>query len=108
MGTEGQRYISEFKAEVIRSIKENGRSVTGICKDLGVSEQTIYRWLSEDRQPEPSDDKKRIAELEEQLKQEKRKTADLEDSVNILKKATALTSFIKTRDAIFANQQHRK
>ena len=97
MGTKGKRYNNEFKNEIIRSIKE-GRTVTSICKDLGVSEQTVYRWLSEEKQPAPSDDKKRIAELEEQLKQEKRKTADLEDTVTILKKATA----------IFANQQHRK
>jgi transposase len=97
MGNRGKRYNNEYKNEIIRSIKE-GRSVASICKDLGVSEQTVYRWLSEEKQPELNDDKKRIAELEEQLKQEKRKSADLEDTVTILKKATA----------IFANQHHRK
>jgi transposase-like protein len=98
MGSKGKRYSNEFKDEIIRTIKENGRSVSSVCKDVGLTEQTVYRWLNEANQPEPSDDKKRIAELEEQLKQEKRRVADLEDSVNILKKATA----------IFANQQHRK
>ena len=97
MGNKGKRYNDEFRNEVIRSIQE-GRTISSICKNLGVSEQTVYRWLSEEKKPELSDDKKRIAELEEQLKQEKRRNADLEDSVTILKKATA----------IFANQQHRK
>nr|WP_268894898.1 transposase [Heliomicrobium undosum] len=43
MGQTGKRYSAEFKADTIRMIKENGRSIISVAKDLGVSEQTVYR-----------------------------------------------------------------
>lgn len=96
MAENGKRYTQEFKDGVIKLIKENGRSVACVSKDVGVREQTIYRWLDQDRiQQQP--DKARIMELEAQLKEAKRRSDDLEETVKILKKATA----------IFATQ-HRK
>ncbi len=96
MAANGKRYNQEFKDGVIRMIRDNGRSVASVAKDVGVSEQTLYQWLDQDRtQQQP--DKVRIMELEAQLKESKRRVDDLEETVTILKKATA----------IFATQ-HRK
>jgi transposase len=93
----GRKYNDEFKAEVIRAIRENGRSIRGLCRDLGVTEQSVYRWLKEAEAPR-NEESKRIAELEKQLKEANRKVEDLEESVDILKKAAA----------IFASTKHRK
>ena len=92
----GKRYNKEFKDSVIRMIKEDGRSVASVAKDLGTSEQTIYRWL-EQHKVKQNPEKVQIMELEAELKAANRRVADLEESVTILKKATA----------IFATQ-HRK
>jgi transposase-like protein len=86
---QGNRYNAEFKADIVRLIKEEGRTVTSIVKDFDISEQTVYNWLSKAKIQE-NPDKARIAELEAELKAERRKTADLEESVAILKKATAI------------------
>lgn len=49
MGSNGKRYTQDFKEGVIRMIRENGRSVASVSSDLGIAEQTIYRWLDKDK-----------------------------------------------------------
>ena len=89
MARNGKRYSQEFKDGVIRMIRDNGQSVASVAKDVGVREQTIYRWLDQNKaQQQP--DKVRIMELEAQLKESKRRVGALEESVTILKKATAI------------------
>jgi len=85
----GKRYDKEFKADIVRLVKQEGRSVASIVNDFGISEQTVYNWLSKVKDREDPD-KAHIAELEAELKAEKRKNADLEETVAILKKATAI------------------
>lgn len=84
----GKRYDQEFKQDALRLV-ERGRPVSNVAADLGLNEQTLYRWMNEHK-AEPMGDKARIAELEAELKGEKRKVADLEETVVILKKATAI------------------
>ena len=86
---QGKRYEAEFKADIIRLIQEEGRTVSSIVRDFDISEQTIYNWLSKAKSRE-NPDKVRIAELEAALKAEQHKTADLEETVAILKKAAAI------------------
>jgi len=89
LGEKGKQYNKEFKDDVISMVVDNGRSVTGVAKDLGISKQTIYRWLDRHKARQ-NPDKARIMELEAELKAAKHRVADLEESVTILKKATAI------------------
>jgi len=86
---QGHRYNAEFKADIIRLINQEGRTVASIVNDFDLSEQTVYNWLSKAKGRE-NPDKVRISELEAQLKTERHKTADLEETVTILKKAAAI------------------
>lgn len=89
MNNNGKRYTPEFKADIVRLITEENRSVSSIVKDFGVSEQTVRNWLNESKgRKEPY--KIRIAELEAELKETKKKLADSEVTIDILKKATAI------------------
>jgi len=87
--SKGKRYNQEFKDGVIKMIRENGRSVTSVASDLGIAEQTIYRWLDKDKILQ-NPDQVRIMELEAELKASKRRETELEQTVDILKKATAI------------------
>lgn len=89
MADKGKRYNAEFKADVTRLVKEEGRTVNSVSKDLGVSSQTIHNWIGEQKTLQ-NPDKVRIIELEAQLKTSNRRVTDLEESVEILKKATAI------------------
>jgi transposase-like protein len=89
MASQGNRYNEELKADIIRLIQEEKQPVNKVAKDFGINDQTIRNWLKavEDKKvPENS----RIAELEAQLKEERRKTADLQQTVDILKKSVAI------------------
>lgn len=89
MANHGNRYNNEFKADILRLICNEKQSVAKVSKDFGVNEQTIRNWLkaAEDKKiPENN----HIAELEAQLKQEKRKNADLQQTLDILKKSIAI------------------
>lgn len=89
MKNTGKRYTAEFKADIVRLIREEKRSVSSIVKDFGVNDQTIRNWLKETKDKQDPD-KVRIAELEAELKEAKKKVADQEVTINILKKATAI------------------
>lgn len=46
MGRNG--YPLEFRRRVL-DLVEAGRSITDVARDLGISEQSIYRWRRQDR-----------------------------------------------------------
>ena len=89
MASKGMRYDKGFKEDVIRLIQEQGQSISKVAKDFGISDQAVRVWLKaadDKHDPEVS----RIGELEAQLKEEKRKSADLQQTVDILKKSVAI------------------
>lgn len=88
MTNNGKRYNAEFKADIVRLINEEHRSVTSVVKDFGISEQTVRTWLKVKVKADPY--QQRIAELETELKDTKKKLADSEVTIDILKKATAI------------------
>ena len=89
MKKNGKRYTEEFKADIIRLVREENRPVSSIVKDFGVNDQTIRNWLKETKDKQDPDNV-RIAELEAELKEAKKKVADQELTIDILKKATAI------------------
>jgi transposase len=89
MGSHGSRYNEELKSDILRLIKQENKPINKVAKDFGINSQTIRNWLkSEDEKSDPENS--RIAQLEAQLKDEKRKTADLQQTVDILKKSVAI------------------
>ncbi|WHH56922.1 transposase [Petroclostridium sp. X23] len=88
----GNRYSKEFKEDAIRLVKEEGRSSISVAKDLGVNPQTLRNWLKEYTDSQDPQ-KTRIAELEAELREKKKRIADLEMTNDILKKAAAI--FVK-------------
>lgn len=89
MKNNGKRYDAEFKASAVKMVKENGRAIASVARDLGIGEQTLRNWLNNDQKGKTSD-AARIMELEAQARADKRRIADLEESVAILKKAAAI------------------
>ncbi len=89
MSNYANRYSDDFKKDAINLVKEGNRSVPSVSKDLGINPQTLRNWLNEEKHREKPESA-RISELEAELKAEKRRNAELEEAVAILKKATAL------------------
>mgnify|MGYP004445103433 FL=1 len=72
--------------QIIRAIKEHegGRKALDIVRELGISEQTFYRWKAKYGGMEVSD-ARRLRELEEENRRLKELVADLSLDNKILK-----------------------
>lgn len=93
MSGNGNRYSKEFKADAIRMVNEEGRSINSVAHDLGINDQTLRNWINKyKRKQDPV--KSKYDELEHELKMKQKKIDELEEAVDILKKATAL--FVKS------------
>ncbi len=49
MSSSRRRYSREFKLEVIRRVRESGLSQSQVAKDLGISANTLSRWMKQAR-----------------------------------------------------------
>jgi len=50
MSVSRRRYSREFKLEVVRRVQEQGRTQAQVAEELGVSANTINRWMKQFRQ----------------------------------------------------------
>lgn len=84
-----KKYDKEFKMQTVQMIQEEGKVVAQVARELGISENTLYRWIAEYKesgkqaftgsgQLKPED--KAMRELQKRIR-------DLEEENDILKKA---------------------
>jgi transposase len=89
--SKGTRYSEEFKQGAVKLVLENKQSLAEVCRNLSVSRNAMERWLAAEADS-PDEEKMRLRELEIEVKQLRKDKADLEDTVEILKKAAAIFS----------------
>ncbi|ANS73967.1 transposase [Paenibacillus yonginensis] len=84
-----KKYDKEFKLQTIQMIQEEGKAVAQVARELGISDNTLYRWMAEYKkdgaQAFPGSgqlkaDDKAMRDLQKRLR-------DLEEENDILKKA---------------------
>lgn len=46
MSGNGNRYSKEFKADAIRMVNEEGRSIGSVADDIGINDQTLRNWIN--------------------------------------------------------------
>ena len=90
-----RRFNREFKQEAVRLIEESGKSVAEIAADLGVSDNSLYRWRQEFRrdgeqafpgQGRLKADDEYVRQLEQELKIVKQERDILKKAVSIFSK----------------------
>lgn len=80
-----KRYTLEFKEEASRLVGMSGESVRSISKKLGVTRNTLYKWVKESKGEVIKGDKDLIEENKRLIKALKL----AEEERDILKKAAA-------------------
>lgn len=80
-----KRYTLEFKEEASRLVGMSGESVRSISKKLGVTRNTLYKWVKESKGEVIQGDKDLIEENKRLIKALKL----AEEERDILKKAAA-------------------
>ena len=84
-----ERFAEEFRQEAVRQVVERGYSVTDVSKRLGVSAQSLYKWI---KAVQPSAEDKGKIELAEVRRENLKLRAELSranEERDILKKAAA-------------------
>ena len=87
-------YSREFKEDAVRLVTEKGISVTQVAMDLGIHENTIYKWLRQYKaDPEGAfPGKGRLKPQDEEFRKLQRENEVLKEEREILKKALAIFS----------------
>ena len=52
MATTRRQFTDAFKFEAVRLTRESGRPVAQVARELGISDNVLYRWRTEQRQVE--------------------------------------------------------
>jgi transposase len=81
-------YAPEFRAEAVRLVKESGKTMTQISKDLGVSTESLRQWCRRAEIDAGQREGLTTAEREE-LQRLRRENRILREEREILKKAAA-------------------
>ena len=83
----GKRYTEEFKLEAVKQVLERGHSVYGVAMRIGVSGDTLHRWVKDLGKPEAQ----RVHERSqsEELRRVKAELKRVTEERDILKKAAA-------------------
>lgn len=83
MKGKGKRYKEEQIVRILKEV-EGGKAVSSVCREHGVSEQTVYRWKSHYGGLELSD-LRRLKELEEENRRLKSIVAEQAIDIRLLK-----------------------
>jgi len=87
-------YSREFKEDAVRLVTDKGISVSQVAMDLGIHENTIYKWMRQYK-ADPGGafpGKGRLKPQDEEFRRLQRENEVLREEREILKKALAICS----------------
>ena len=76
-----KKYPDEFKQETVRQVVDKGYSVPDVSKRLGISDKSLYYWVSKAKVPASQSIE------QEEIRQLKAEVKRLTEERNILKEA---------------------
>ena len=91
MSTPRRRFNREFKLEAIRRVEETGRTLSQVAEELGVSANTLCRWMEQYRtdNAEPFPGKGRQTSQAALISRLRRENERLRKERDFLKKTSA-------------------
>src|ERR1700730_12645083 len=91
-----RKFTKEFKAETVTLIRTSGKSIAQVCRDLGLAENTVQRWVAQAAIDAGQRDGLTTAHREE-LSRRRRDFSVLREERYVLAKAIAFLSKGTTR-----------
>jgi transposase len=82
-------YPPEFRAEAVRLARQEGNTISGVARDLGVSFESLRHWIRQADLDEGRRSDGLTTEDREELTRLRRRVKVLEQERDILKKAAA-------------------
>jgi len=93
MGTERRIFTAEFKRNAVELAQGSERPKAEIARELGIRPGALYKWLDEAKEESNGSRKAFVGQgipRDEELTRLRKENADLRETNEILKKATAI------------------
>ena len=85
-----RQFTDAFKSEAVRLTRESGRPVAQVARELGISDNVLYRWRSEQQQVESQGRTRQAVRVEQdELTRLRRENKTLRTERDFLKRAGA-------------------
>jgi transposase len=93
LGTKRRKFEPEFKAEAVRLVRDQGRSVADVARSLGVHVNTLHTWVRELPGESPAKARRAHRNVEsEAVRKLERELKRVTEEREILKKAVAFVA----------------
>ena len=88
--TTRRQFTDAFKSEAVRLMRESGRPVAQVARELGISGNVLYRWMTEQRHVESQGSTRQAVRAgQEELTRLKRENETLRKERDFLRRAAA-------------------
>ncbi|XWN25064.1 MAG: IS3 family transposase [Marinobacter salarius] len=84
----GKRYSEEFKIEAVKQVTERGYRVSDVCRRLGVTSGSLYKWIK--LYGDPTSQHQHISEQQDELRQLRAELRRVTEERDILKKGRSV------------------
>jgi transposase len=85
-----RQFTDAFKSEAVRLTRESGRPVAQVARELGISDNVLYRWRSEQQQVESQGcTRQSMRAAQDELSRLKRENETLTTERDFLRRAAA-------------------
>ncbi len=84
------KYRPEFRESAVAMVRDTGKSIAQVARDLGINDGTLGNWVNADRRRRGEQREDQVSESQRaELAQLRREVAQLRMEKEILKKAAA-------------------
>jgi transposase len=83
-----RKYDKEFREGAVRIVRETGKPIAQVARDLGIHEGTLGNWMARDRAG--GDGESLTVDEREELKQLRKDVAELRMERDVLKRSVVL------------------
>jgi len=101
-----RKFDEQFKEGAVRIVRETGKPIAQVARELGISGGTLGNWVNRDRRAREGGDGRLDESEREELKRLRAENAELAMERDVLKRSVALWVLSRSRDKTH-NAEHR-
>jgi transposase len=98
MGETRRKFDADFREGAVRLVRETGKPIAQVARDLGVNEGTLGNWVALDRQRRDGEGGQLGEDERAELARLRREVAELRMRCDVLKRSVALWVLSRYRD----------
>ena len=89
MGETRRKFDQDFREGAVRLVRETGKPIAQVARDLGVSEGTLGNWVNADRRRREGGDGQLSEDERAELARLRKENAELQMRCDVLKRSMA-------------------